>query len=342
MKLEHVLAFLDDEGLRPVKVKKRDGDLWACSINEPFQPDRDFRCGIAQIRSHKTGLLTPVFNSFKAVANMGDEYKGSFWRFIKLVKGMSSDADAKSWFNLRYALRSMDDARSALAVSTAAGPAAISYERVHFPETFERLKIDDPEHAEYVEYLRARAVSEHRLVNDPIFVDASGRRLVFPVYEGGDMVAWAARAIDKDSKLPWKNNKKYEGMPRPVWNLDRVNGETVAIFEAVFDAIVVHNGVAVLGAGNAGSDEVVSKILAKGYARIFVVMDNDEAGRNMKLKMAQALAETHNDVRVYDFNGIQHKDFNGMAQAGAELNVLGRSRRWDLKAEAMAGMGRLV
>ena len=64
IRLEHVLNFLHDEGIDdPIKVKTFSEDEFEVAINEPWQDDARFRCGITG-KYNEDGEFLVLFNSF--------------------------------------------------------------------------------------------------------------------------------------------------------------------------------------------------------------------------------------------------------------------------------------
>ncbi len=336
-RLEHVVRFLEDECLGPLKVSEA-GGRWSVKFNEPWLPDSKKRCIIAVARPKWSQDDVVMFNSFKSTAIMGDEYKGTFWKFVSIIKGMRV-REARRWFTMKYMLRDADP-RELLGLERDARDDVreVGTEKwIHFPGHFEKLDQSRADHSEYVAYLDARRVPRWRYRDMRMFVDAHERRIVFPVYEAERLVFWTARAIDKGSVIPWMSHRAKE-WPFPVWNLDNVNGESACVFEAVFDAAMVHNGVAVLGASN-DADAIVDKIIAKNYMKVTVVMDNDKAGAESRERLAEKLSHKHGNVWVYNYDGVGHKDFNSMVVAGADIDMAGRSVKYGMKSQLAKKMG---
>ena len=87
--LSDVKEFLQQEGFA---LKERGKWIY---INSPFQNDNKYRCCFAFSNEHGT----VVFTDFIARAKIDDDvYRGSFWKFLALYKGLDSISDAKFWF----------------------------------------------------------------------------------------------------------------------------------------------------------------------------------------------------------------------------------------------------
>lgn len=332
--LKHILNFLDDEGLGPLKTFGEDTQKWKIVFNEPWIPDSKMRCAITKIYpkwSNDKGVI--VFNSYKATALLGDGYKGLFWKFVCLIKGIEGIKPAKRWFIMKYMLHDTDTKKLLdIANTTTKHHTEDSKSTdIIFPEEFERLDPKNSTHLKFVNYLSLRRIPKWRWNDMKIFVDKKDSRIVFPTYDNGKMIFYTKRSIKKNSVVPWISYKSQD-WTYPIWNLDNVDGETVVLFEAVFDAAMVHNGVAILGASNT-AEEIVDKILKKNFVKIIVAMDNDDAGEKSRLKIAEALGRKHSNVWIYDYEGIKEKDFNNMVMNDIEINMGKKIIRYGIKSQ---------
>ena len=332
---EQVIQFLEDEGLAsPIKTENLDKLNWQISINEPWESDTKRRCGIAQVRIDDKWVV--VFNSFKASAIMGDDYKGSFWKFVKLVKDFESNQDAKSWFIKNYVLKGniknfLIQDRTSHKVSPSPS--------LDIPDYFIKFKFQD-EFKQYVEYLEKRKITKNIIKKYKIFINNNHERIVFPVYENSELIFYTARAINDDDPIPWLKSKGHN--IHPIWNLENVNGDTINIFEGIFDAILVPNSIALLGASNI-TEPYIEKILYKNYLRINLIFDNDTAGHIAKYKLAYRLqSEGHKNIWVYNFKGIKQKDFNQMKMENIDFDFNNRLVPWSLKTEVLIKTGAIV
>lgn len=330
-KPEMIIQFLQDEGLgSSIKTRNLNKENWKINFNEPWSDDQEQRCGILQVRDTKTHSLKIIFNCFKAVAVYGDIYKGSFWKFVKLVKGFETTTHAQNWFIEKYLLNSnlneMIPNVQDLGISI--DPNA---KNLYFPEYFERFLLDKI-HEPYYTYLMQRCVSKEQIEILKLFVNPKEKRIVFPVYENGDLLFYTGRSIIKDDPIPWK--KAYGQDLYPVWNLENVH-DVANIFEAIFDAIVIPGGIAILGSETYISEPLIKKIISKKFMRINIFFDNDGAGQRAKIKLAIELSRYHNNVWIYNFKGIQQKDFNSMRQNFIDFELEKRLMRWSLKTETM-------
>jgi hypothetical protein len=202
---------------------------------------------------------------------------------------------------------------------------------IKFPDEFERLDIDNENHKPYVDYLLKRKMTLWKIKGNKLFVDAKQKRIVFTVYEDDKLIFWTGRSIEANSKIPWLH-KKCTSWPHPIWGLDQATGGTCFVFEAIFDAAMVHNGLAVFGATNIQEDQV-NKILAKNFTKIIVVMDNDEVGSLTRMKLAEILSDKHPNVWIYNFLDVEEKDFNEMAQNEVDFDFDNRLIKYNLQAQ---------
>jgi len=331
---EHIIQFLQDEGLSSsLRTKNLQKENWKININEPWENDTKQRCGIFQARDKKTGKLKIFFNSFKAVANMGDDYRGTFWKFVKLIKHFENLEESKIWFLHKYILGTFTKADLQGDYHYTAKEIVNS---LYFPLEWPRWE-PKIEFEEYGTYLFNRGATLEQLQNIKLFINPKEKRLVFPVYENNTMVFYTGRTIELHAKVPWKKSSG-EGV-FPVWNLENVNGDVVNIFEGIFDALMIPNGVAILGANTYAGEAIVNKLLYKNFLRINLFFDNDTAGFAAKYQIAELLSEKHNNVWIYNYVGIAEKDFNSMKVNGIDLDLENRLLPWNLKTQTMIKLG---
>jgi len=110
--MQQVISFLEDEGLGPIKVGNDDPTCWKLKINDPWTSDSKFRCGIASIQPTWSSEPVVMFNTYKSSLLYGDEYKGLIWKFVMMIKEMSSINEAKIYFMSRYMLNSENIAQA--------------------------------------------------------------------------------------------------------------------------------------------------------------------------------------------------------------------------------------
>lgn len=285
--IDDVKDFLQEEGFT---VKQRGKWLYT---NSPFYKDGKTRCCFSFSDQHST----VVFTDFIARAKIDDEiYRGSFWKFLALYKELGSISDAKLWFltNVKKLKLTNTENKQQAKIKKP--------EKLELPERFERF--DKIKHPEFNDYMLGRRVTQEKIDSLKLFIDPKYNRLIFPIYESNELVNYTGRAID-NNPMRWQKSS-VKGV-YPIWNLENVE-ETVWIFEGIFDALRVNNGVAVLGASL--NEEMLDKICNKNLYKIVVVMDNDDAGRKAREQICYMLTERLQKVFVYDWKDIKEKDFS--------------------------------
>lgn len=320
--IENIIDFLDDEGIgNPRKTKIYDELDWKIMINEPWENDTKMRCGI--ISKNENGKQKIFFNSFKAVAIISDEYKGDFYKFVKIIKNFSSIKEAKFYFLKKYVLKNNINELKNIITDTTFSYSDKEYDienkttSINFPEHFRKINKKD---IKYIKYLLKRGLSIQDIKKHKIFIDEKQERIIFPTYYNGILEFWSGRSIKDNIVLPWLHSESFKNIEvLPIWNLDNVNGNTISLFEGIFDAIQVYNGVALIGAK--WNKILRDKILNKKYVRINIIMDNDIAGKKIKLKIAQDLIKYHNNVYIYNYKGISEKDFGTMKEKNIDFEL---------------------
>jgi DNA primase len=159
-------------------------------------------------------------------------------------------------------------------------------------------------------YLQQRGITEEVAKQFGIgFFPGKGSmngRVVFPIHnEGGELIAYAGRAIDETEpkyKLPAGFKKSAV-----LFNLHRVNDDYVIIVEGFFDCMKVHcagySGVVIALMGSSLSMQ--QQELLKRFREIVVFLDGDDAGRQAAKEIAARLAPSQ-WVRVISLaDGLQ-------------------------------------
>jgi hypothetical protein len=294
--------FLLDEGFSDYKERLEKGEFL---VNSPFVRDNKKKLGI----SYKKG---GVWNCFKS----GNH--GSWWSFVKLIKGFDSNKESQIWFLRNYF--TIDQIKLNL---------LISGKEIEVEEPEEK----DPQFGNYIlpfnlekdkiyfDYLKKRHFSENIISEIKLFIDHKDRRVVFPVYEGNKLIFYAARAINSDNPIRWLNSKGTSF--HPIWNLENVR-EEIWIFEGIFDAVRIWpKGVAIFGLNM--HDEQIKKILDKNPYKIVVVLDDDSYGFLAKKRVADRFASLHPNVWVHIMKDDKYKDFGEMEEVNSNLNLI----KWD-------------
>lgn len=321
--LDSVVAFLEDEKLGPIKIKKNDNYNFKLKINEPYMwgsNDSKMRCGIAM--KEINGKLEPVFHCFKAYALYGEDYSGHLFKFIKLIKQLDSVYEAKKYFYENYIFNQYINFDN---VEKIKQESLQTKSEIYFEDYFERLDFKNIHHKPYIDYITSRGVSVEKINLLNLLVNKKFKRLVFPIYEDNKLIFYTGRDITNKNILPWQKIEAEDVYP--IWNLEHINTQVIYIFEGIFDAIHFNNGVALLGTG---SQEQFKKILKRDFSKIVLFFDNDEPGRNARYKWAEWLTEeNHQGVYVFDWQGIKVKDFSLIKENNLNLNFTNRIHKWN-------------
>ncbi|OQB40212.1 MAG: DNA primase [candidate division CPR1 bacterium ADurb.Bin160] len=335
--LEQVLNFLQDENLsNPIKIKNENSDTnWKIFINDPFISDDKFRLGISPKYFKNENKYRIIFNGFKSSALLGDDYHGDLFKFVKLVKNFNSRDYAKEWFFNKYVLRGSGLLKSKDEIIE---ENKIEKHEVEWDDKYEKISFTKKRHQPYIEYLLKRKITKTKIENSKIFIDRELKRIVFPVYEYGNLIFYSKRSI-VPHKYRWIKSEGDEVFP--IWNLDNINGEEVWLFEGIFDAMCVENGVCLFGVSF--GEQIRDKILNKKFSKIVVVMDNDEAGWSAKARIAKELFELGYNVYIYNYKGIHttYKDFNEMRINNINFDFENRIFKYDLKTEVLMKLGKV-
>ncbi len=322
-----ILEFLADEGLDDSLKLFDSEDNFQIKINDPFIEDDKQRLGIS-IQYFDDGDCEVVFQGFKSVGNLGDDYHGSFWKFIRLYKEFNSNKEAYTWFIKNYLFKNLKN----LEFKSKEAPKEEEEEiELILPKGSEKI---NENHVDATNYLFRRGIETNYSNN--IYVLKEEKRIIFPVYENGKLIYYAGRSYNPRTTLRWKN-ASVKGLA-PIWNLENINGDIVYIFEGIFDAILVPQAVALFGSNNIGK-HYYEKILAKNFSRINLVFDNDEPGYHAKYKLAEILAKKHKNIYIYNWKGIKEKDFSEMYANKTKWDFENRLIKWNLQADIKIKMG---
>lgn len=304
---EIIERYLLDKGI-DYKTKEAKGEFYICS---PFTGDSKFKCGISWSKN------PPVFNCFKSGT------KGNFITFVKLLEGMETSREAIIYLFKNYMTKDdmLEFSNSFFGEVKIEKNEKIK-EKLAFSDEYQKLKIDT--NSKYYQYLKGRNFSDEMIVKSNIFFSETERRVIFPVYENGELIFYAKRAID-NHPLRWINSHSH-GVD-PIWNLENA-GETIYLFEGIFDAVRMWpNGVSIFG--KSLSDGQINKIIKKKFHKIVVILDNDSYGRESQEKIAEKLAERHRNVWINLWREDDKKDLSEMDNI--DLNLI----KFDLKGKLL-------
>jgi len=139
------------------------------------------------------------------------------------------------------------------------------------------------------------------------------KRIFVPFYENGKMVYFIARDFTGKNKLRYNNPKGIGGTDK-VYNIDKIDyGETVFIFEGIFDAISLRKQIGTAILSNNLRIEQAIKIINKCPKNIVLVPDGDEAGKNSlsrNVNMLKKYMPPSLDIKILVYYTDGYKDFN--------------------------------
>lgn len=329
--LETCIQFLSDENLIPPFHIGNRGDNWQININEPWTNDSKMRCGITLTTIRDKRQV--YFNCFKATASIDDIYKGSFEKFLCLLKGFESYTEARMWFLQNYMFDSLDTLQDNWSRPFKEDE-ILPHEVVIQPD-WELLQ-DKPEHKAYIKYLKNRCISFDDIKHLRLWISPYTKRIIFPTFEDGKVIFTSGRCI-KENPVPWAHSKNIHTFP--VWGLDKAT-DHCNIFEAIIDALMVKNGIATLGTQKIKQEKLWKKILDKNFKQINIIMDNDVAGIKAKIELANILSTYHNNVCIYNFYGLKEGlDFNKMKQLDIPFELEKRLLPWNLSTQTQLKLG---
>jgi hypothetical protein len=323
--LDVAMEFCQDEGILDNLREKHD----QFGFNSPFITDKKRRCSIGFV--NKNGASYLVFNDFIARAKLDDDlYKGSFFKFVKLIKDFSTVEEAAFYIYDKYLLR-YDFSRPQKA------PVKVHTNKAVSLRAFEPLMISV--HGDYIRYLKTRGIDWDLISQYNVFVDRDQKRIVFPVYEDGIPIYYNSRSILKwvPKEYRWLKSE-VEHNAYPLWNLENVVDE-IWLFEGVFDGIFWKDK-AVAYFGAIVTDELIAKMKKKNPSRVVLIGQNpfvDKAASVQRLKILERLKDGKLNVGVFNWRDIKEKDLNEAVVNGSikKEEVENRIVPWDDYSKAL-------
>lgn len=296
--LDVAIRFCEDEGILK-NFREKENQF---SIDSPFIADSKRRCTIAVI--NRDGSEFIAFNDFKARGNIDDElYKGSFFKFVKLIKDFGSVDEAVFYIVTKY-LREYQFQKQPKQKKE-------KTKQIVSLDTYRPLDISV--HGEYVKYLQARGMDYGLISKYKIYIDSKTKRIVFPVYEDGDCIFYNARSILKwtPKGYRWQKSEVTENA-YPLWNLENCVKECW-LFEGIFDGIFWPDKACAYFSAIV-TDELIEKIKKKNFERVVFFGQNpfvDKASRINRIKILERLKDKQvPNVSVFNWANIQEKDLN--------------------------------
>lgn len=132
----------------------------------------------------------------------------------------------------------------------------------------------------YRAYVERRGLTRE-LVRDHLVgycvIGPYAQRVVFPVRYEGTVVSWIARSINP-ALQPKVLTAPESNLSVVLYDIEHVSPPEVVLVEGVFDCLRLH-GRAVATLGARLSDGQIRELKRRGYKRVILLRDNDEAGR---------------------------------------------------------------
>lgn len=188
--------------------------------------------------------------------------------------------------------------------------------KIEMPDSIPLTNPSSPIEKPFWDYLLGptRRISPTTVVNYGMRCVLIGRyamRVIIPLHYNGDIVSFAARSIydacpcgkggwpnhsteHKFTKILYPQGTHKAGM---LFNIDRVYGPEVVLVEGPFDAIRLSTrAVATLGAGLSAEQRQLLK--AKGFEKVIICYDPDEAGEKGAVRAARELLAAGFEVAI--------------------------------------------
>jgi DNA primase len=173
---------------------------------------------------------------------------------------------------------------------------------VHFPKI-------------HKEYLRQRGFAPLKLIREYKLraVYTTGKyafRIIIPIYRDHKLVSFTSRDITDQSDIPYLHASPDEALIKAkqcVYNIDTVpEGGEAALVEGVFDCWKLGDRcVSTLGTNLSGQQ--YAEIARKNLKRLYILNDNDRAGKIAARITGQVLAPVVRHVEIVSFVGVLKK-----------------------------------
>jgi DNA primase len=149
-------------------------------------------------------------------------------------------------------------------------------------------------------------------------------RVIFPFYEGEKLVGFNSRALypDMQPKYLYAKNIDLKSIVYPDFGYS----DTIVVVEGVMDALsLIQDGIpaiANLGLALNFNENKIEKLLRKGVTKIYLMFDNDKAGKEAYKKFFQSNLKEFFDLdygykhkKLKNFYSSNYKDYNDYLQS---------------------------
>lgn len=242
-------------------------------------------------------------------------FKGPFYHLVAEAFECS-DEKAKKWLIKRYG-REVEEAFSL-------GEAI----KIDFGRPMKKVIGEDPaildQYQPYCPYLAKRKLTRATCEKFNVRYDSQYRQIVFPCFdEHGNLLMTPKRSIDT------KTFYIDEGKDKPVYCLDRIikeGIETAIITEGPFDTLLANQyGFPTIGTFGNPSDEQIAAINNSCISSLYLMFDNDAAGRGfartLRTKLNKRIMVT--EVKIPDpYKDIGELDYDTF------WKIMNSTRNW--------------
>lgn len=167
--------------------------------------------------------------------------------------------------------------------------------------------------------LKAGLVSKSSKEGVEKYFDKFRGRLIFPIFdEFNEVIAFGGRIVDKaDDNIPKYLNSQDTPVYKKGFHLYGMNiakksgSKTLIVVEGYMDCIALHTkgiNYAVASLGTALTEYQARLIKSKGFTKVILSYDNDNAGKNATLRGMEILKNQGLEVLVFRLKGAKDAD----------------------------------
>ena len=288
--LERIKIELQFSKLRDIEEKEHE-IIVTCPNSEHSGGNEDHPDCHINLKDDDVGY--GVFHCFACGA------KGPFHHFVALCFDWSDDK-AKQWLIRHYGRQ--------ISRRTIMG------EPIRLKKQVKTTYIDTSKFdtfASWCPYLAQRGISRATCTRFNVKYDPENRQVVFPCYdETGKLVMFARRSID--SKVFFMD----KDVEKPLYGLDKIINQNISkalICEGPFDCLTANEyGFPAIATLGSPSIEQIKKLGRSGIRSLYVMFDNDEAGRKFTKFLQENLDKRIITTVVIVPNG--KKDINDLTR----------------------------